>query len=258
MAKESRFDLPYHADPVARFAEQAGEAGQSIDELTARIADGLAEDLAEAQSARESAVRMGLQAIGAARKPAAVVDEPGRFTTESRRGAYAELKRVGQMVGSGPPAFRTAELLCLVDAGYVRFLGAHPTMVVDPETPAFVMTSPVTREEPVESRTLVDAAAQAGRAQHRGSAEPALKEAGRMRTWLRGDGTASRAPEVELATSRLIREGGQVDPRVHMVGIPLQDMRADRRFPHAAHRPLMLQETDGAAVSVLRVVTEKR
>ena len=164
------------------------------------------------------------------------------------------------MAGSGPPAFRTAELLCLVDAGYVRFLGAHPTMVVDPETPAFVMTSPVTREEPVESRTLVDAWLH--KPDVRSTADPLsqqLKEAGRMRTWLRGDGTASRAPEVELATSRLIREGGQVDPRVHMVGIPLQDMRADMTIsPMPRTDPLMLQETDGAAVSVLRVVTEKR
>ena len=260
VAEENRFDLPYHADPVARFAEQAGEAGQSIDELTARIADGLAADLSEAQSARESAVKMGLQVIGSARKPAAVVDEPGRFTTESRRGAYAELKRVGQMVGSGPPAFRTAELLCLVDAGYVRFLGSHPTMVIDPETPAFVMTSPVTREEPVESRTLVDAWLH--KPDVRSTADPLsqqLKDAGRMRIWLRGDGTASRAPEVELATSRLIREGGQVDPRVHMVGIPLQDMRADMTIsPMPRTDTLMLQETDGAAVSVLRVVTEKR
>lgn len=260
VAKENRFDLPYHADPVARFAEQAGEAGQSIGELTARIADGLAADLSEAQSARDSAVKMGLQVIGSARKPAAVVDEPGRFTTESRRGAYAELKRVGQMVGSGPPAFRTAELLCLVDAGYVRFLGAHPTMVIDPEAPAFVMTSPVTREEPVESHTLVDAWLH--KPDVRSTADPLsqqLKDAGRMRTWLRGDGSTSRSPEVELATSRLIHEDGQVDPRVHMVGIPLQDMRADMTIsPMPRTDPLMLQETDSAAVSALRVVTENR
>src|SRR5699024_11380070 len=96
---------------------------------------------------RDSAVKMGLQVIGSARKPAAVVDEPGRFTTESRRGAYAELKRLGQMVGSGPPAFRTAELLCLVDAGYVRFLGAHPTMIIDPETPARSEERRVGKEE---------------------------------------------------------------------------------------------------------------
>ena len=80
-----------------------------------------------------------------------------------------------------------------------------------------------------------------------------------MRTWLRGDGTASRAPEVELATSRLIQEDGQVDPRVHMVGIPLQDMRADMTIsPMPRTDALMLQETDAAAVSALRVVTENR
>jgi hypothetical protein len=250
LVPKDRFDLTFYADPVARFSAD----GTDIDGLTAAVADGLAGDLAEANLGRESAVKAGLQVIGAVRKPAAVVDEPGRFTTRSRRAEYAELRRVGQMVGSGPPAFRTAELLCLVDAGYVRFLGGHPTLVIDPEKPAFAMSSPSTQEETVTSRTLVDAWLH--KPDTRTTDDPmslALREAGRLRPWVRADGSATHAPEVDLTTSRLIGASGEKDPRVHLVGIPLQDVRADMTIsPMPRTDPLMLQETDGAAVSALR------
>ncbi|HIW90165.1 MAG TPA: FAD/NAD(P)-binding protein [Candidatus Corynebacterium avicola] len=252
VSPENRFDLPFHADPVARFAA----ADPTIDELTTAIADSVAVDLAEARRGRESALKAGLQIIGSARKPAAIVDQPNRFTTASRRSGLAELKRVGQMVGSGPPAFRTAELLCLVDAGYVRFLGGHPTVLIDPEAPAFLASSPSSGEEHVSSTTLVDAWLHKPDA--RSSSDPltaSLRASGRMRSWERGDGSTTKAPEVDLVTTRLVGESDEVDPRVHMIGIPLQEVRADMTIsPMPRTDPLMLQETDAAAASALRVV----
>lgn len=62
------------------------------------------------------------------------------------------------------------------------------------------------------------------------------------------------APEVDLATGLLVHPDGEVDPRVHMLGIPLLDYRADMTIsPMPRTDPLMLQETDGAAVSALRI-----
>ncbi|MGO1949412.1 MAG: FAD/NAD(P)-binding protein [Mycobacteriaceae bacterium] len=253
---DDRFDLPSHADPVRGFTGTVGE-------LTTFIADRTASDLQEAWLGRGSAVKAGLQVIGSARKPAALADEPGRFTLASRRSTYAELRRVGQMVGSGPPAFRTAELLCLIDAGYVRFLGSHPTVVIDPETPAFVMTSDTTGDVDVPSRTLVDAWMHKPDA--RSPSDPvtsALKDAGRLRPWAFDEGSGggtggvrtSRAPEVDPATGRLVRGDGHPDPRVHMIGIPMQDVRADRTIsPMPGSDPVFLQETDAAAVSALRI-----
>lgn len=259
-----RFDIPGYADPVATYV-RSRDSAPTIDELTAHIGDRLATDLHEASLGTASAVKAGLQVIGSARKPAQVADQPGRFTLESRRGAYAELRRVGQMVGSGPPAFRTAELLCLVDAGYVRFLGGHPTVVVDPEAPAFLMASETTGDVNVSSTTLVDAWLH--KPAVRDTASPvtaALVRDARLRPFVFTGGAdetgqpaevASKAPEVDLATSRLVHVDGSPDPRVHMLGIPLQEVRADMTIsPMPRTDPLMLQETDAAAVSALGVL----
>ncbi|AHW62677.1 Hypothetical protein CGLY_01145 [Corynebacterium glyciniphilum AJ 3170] len=260
-----RFDIPGFADPVAAYLHRRtteGDATPTIDELTTHIGDRLARDLHEASLGTDSAVKAGLQVIGSARKPAQVADQPGRFTLESRRGAYAELRRVGQMVGSGPPAFRTAELLCLVDAGYVRFLGGHPTVVVDPEAPAFLMSSESTGDDAVAATALVDAWLHKPSA--RDSADPvtaALVRDARLRPFVFSSAETSseitsKAPEVDLTTSRLVHVDGSVDPRVHMLGIPLQEVRADMTIsPMPRTDPLMLQETDAAAVSALSSVS---
>ena len=203
-------------------------------------------------------MKAGLKVIGAVRKAAAVADEPGRFTLRSRRAEYAELRRVGQMVGSGPPAFRTAELLCLVDSGHVRFLGAHPTVVVDPEKPAFAMSSPTTGDEVVHARTLVDAWLH--KPDVRTSADPLTRQLrleGRLRPFALTDaagGPVTSSPEVDLASGRLVHPDGSLDARVHLLGIPLLDFRADMTISPMPHTdPLMLQETDAAAVSALRI-----
>ena len=278
VAPADRFDLPYYADPMARIAAELPEAPHpdtadaesAIRALTAAVKDALKNDLAEARRGRESAVKAGLQVIGAARKTVAIADEPGKFTPESRRGDYGEFVRIGANVGSGPPAFRTAELIALIDAGLVVFAGADPIVGVTTDhgdEPQFVLTSPTTGAHPMYSPTLIDAW------QHKPnvnrSTDPltrALVSSGRMRPVAlhtphdesapRGEGstkrhsTPTRAPEVDMETCRVIHPDGTIDPRVHMLGIPLQEMRADTTIsPMPGTDPLMLQETDAAAAS---------
>lgn len=280
VAHSDRFDLPYYADPMARIAAELSEetnpdtadAESAVRALTARVKEALKNDLAEARRGRNSAVKAGLQVIGAARKTVAIADEPGRFTPESRRRDYAEFVRIGANVGSGPPAFRTAELIALIDAGLVVFVGADPIVGVTTDhgdEPQFVLTSPTTSAHPMYSTTLIDAW------QHKPnvnrSTDPvtrALVASGRMRPFTLHtsdkDGstcdeesskrhpTATRAPEVAMDTCRTIHPDGTIDPRVHMLGIPLQEMRADTTIsPMPGTDPLMLQETDAAAASAL-------
>ena len=281
VAPADRFDLPYYADPMARIAAERPEAPHpdtvdaesAVRTLTEAVKEALKNDLAEARRGRESAVKAGLQVIGAARKTVAIVDEPGKFTPESRRRDYAEFVRIGANFGSGSPAFRTAELIALIDAGLVVFAGADPIVGVTTDhgdEPQFVLTSPTTGAHPMYSTTLIDAW------QHKPnvnrSTDPvtrALVASGKMRPFAlhtphedsakRGDGSAlhptpTRAPEVDMETCRIIHPDGTIDPRVHMLGIPLQEMRADTTIsPMPGTDPLMLQETDAAAASALGV-----
>lgn len=281
IAPSDRFDLPYYADPMARIAAELPErtnpetadAESAIRALTAAVKEALKNDLAEARRGRESAVKAGLQVVGATRKTVAIVDEPGRFTPESRRGDYAEFVRIGANVGSGPPASRTAELIALIDAGLVVFAGADPIVGVTTDhgdEPQFVLTSPTTGMRPMYSTTLIDAW------QHKPnvnrSTDPvtqALAASGRMRPFAlhtpheddaNRDGSAkrhstpTRAPEVDMETCRVIHPDGTIDPRVHMLGIPLQEMRADTTIsPMPGTDPLILQETDAAAASALGI-----
>ena len=281
VAPADRFDLPYYADPMARIAAERPEAPHpdtvdaesAVRTLTEAVKEALKNDLAEARRGRESAVKAGLQVIGAARKTVAIVDEPGKFTPESRRRDYAEFVRIGANFGSGSPAFRTAELIALIDAGLVVFAGADPIVGVTTDhgdEPQFVLTSPTTGAHPMYSTTLIDAW------QHKPnvnrSTDPvtrALVASGKMRPFAlhtphedsakRGDGSAlhptpTRAPEVDMETCRIIHPDGTIDPRVHMLGIPLQEMRADTTIsPMPGTDPLMLQETDAAAASALGI-----
>jgi len=276
VAPADRFDLPYYADPMSRIAAELSEETNldqtnvafAIRALTEAVKEALKNDLAEARRGRESAVKAGLQVIGAARKTVAIADEPGKFTPESRRRDYAEFVRIGANVGSGPPAFRTAELIALIDAGLVVFAGADPIVGVTTDhgdEPQFVLTSSTTGAHPMYSTTLIDAW------QHKPnvnrSIDPltrALVASGRMTPFVlytphessaNRHPTPTRAPEVDMETCRIIHRDGTPDARVHMVGIPLQEMRADTTIsPMPGTDPLMLQETDAAAASALGIV----
>ncbi|MFE1668312.1 FAD/NAD(P)-binding protein [Corynebacterium bovis] len=255
-------DIPALMDPVGAYRPGDGAAGGAgadpganpVADFTAWVGDRLVDDLREAAAGRDSALRAGLRVIGAARTPVHLIGQAGRYTAASRP-AVARLTAFGQMVGSGPPAFRTRELLALADAGVVRFAGAHPTVVVDPEAPAFVLTSPTTGDHPVAAPALLDAWMHGPDV--RSSADPltaALVAAGRVRPFTPGaDGRPTRSPDVDLPSTRVIGADGTPDPRVHLVGIPLQELRAGTTVsPVPGTDPLMLREADAAAGSALR------
>src|SRR5699024_4402444 len=137
------FELNEWIMPLAN--KGVGVADFTTRELTPRMATRLDRDIREAVAARNSPLKAGLWAISAARKPASILGSNGRFIWETRTGAYKEFMTLGQMVGSGPPLFRTRQLLALVDAGLVTFVGDRTSVTI--KTPPassqqeFVMTS---------------------------------------------------------------------------------------------------------------------
>lgn len=223
------------------------DSDPSVDELTAFIAEGLSADIAEAAAGHDSALKAGLWALSSARKKVSVLGSEARYTLESRRGAYSEFMTFGQMMGSGPPLFRTRQLLALVDAGLVTFLGARPTVSVDGTE--FVMRS---GEREARSTVLVDAWMHSPDIRRPGDTlSAALLAENRVRPFVDG-GVATGSPEIDPATRRAVNPDGQVDESVHIVGIPTYAQMPDTTIsPMPGTDPLFLQETDKAVRSLL-------
>lgn len=243
------FDLHAWEFPLAGINE-------SVEALTARIADGMARDIRHAVTAWDSPLKSALWSISAARKPSSILGAEGRLTFESRRNRFAAVMAIGQMVGSGPPLFRTRELLALVDAGLAHFAGARPRLSVSDGQ--WQISSPTTGDTPLRSKVLVDAWMH--NPDVRRSADPlalSLEDADRVRPFndYSVDGTAAPtgSPEVDPATRLLVHPNGNLDPRVHLIGIPTYGQLADTTIsPMPGTNPLMLQETDKTAVHVLK------
>ena len=243
------FDLHAWEFPLAGINE-------SVEALTARIADGMARDIRHAVTAWDSPLKSALWSISAARKPSSILGAEGRLTFESRRNRFAAVMAIGQMVGSGPPLFRTRELLALVDAGLAHFAGARPRLSVSDGQ--WQISSPTTGDTPLRSKVLVDAWMH--NPDVRRIADPlalSLEDADRVRPFndYSVDGTAAPtgSPEVDPATRLLVHPNGNLDPRVHLIGIPTYAQLADTTIsPMPGTNPLMLQETDKTAVHVLK------
>lgn len=243
------FDLHAWEFPLAGINE-------SVEALTARIADGMARDIRHAVTAWDSPLKSALWSVSAARKPSSILGAEGRLTFESRRNRFAAVMAIGQMVGSGPPLFRTRELLALVDAGLAHFAGARPRLSVSDGQ--WQISSPTTGDTPLRSKVLVDAWMH--NPDVRRIADPlalSLEDADRVRPFndYSVDGTAAPtgSPEVDPATRLLVHPNGNLDPRVHLIGIPTYAQLADTTIsPMPGTNPLMLQETDKTAVHVLK------
>ncbi|MCG7275603.1 FAD/NAD(P)-binding protein [Corynebacterium singulare] len=227
-------DLAHWAHPLADF-----EGG----DLTEYIAEGLARDIVEAVAAADSPLKSALWAISAARKPASIAGSEGRMTWESRTSTYKEFMAFGQMVGSGPPLFRTRQLLALVDAGLATFLGERPQLEVGEK---FTLR---TQHGEASSAWLIDAWMHSPDV--RRAADPlAVSLNGRVRAFV-DHGQATGSPETTW-NRRVVNPDGTEDPRLHIVGIPTYAQWPDTTIsPMPGTDPLMLQETDRTAGSLL-------
>lgn len=248
VAEELAFHLADWEQPLEGFEG-------SCDDLNVFIATGMQRDIAEAVAARRSPIKAGLWAISAARKPASILGAEDRYTYESR----AQLQRfmaLGQMVGSGPPLFRTRQLLALVDAGLVTFLGSYPTVRVAEDE--FIVESATTKT-PVAAKFLVDAWMH--NPDVRAVADPLMQSLGDRITPFEYHGEdltlPSGSPAADPETRAVIHPDGQRDTRLHLIGIPTYAQFPDTTIsPMPGTDPLMLQETDKVAQHVASALHE--
>src|SRR5699024_10380062 len=119
------------------------------------VRDWVAADLREAELGHDSARKAGLWSISSARGFVGRLGSFGAFDAESRTSGFAMLQAVGGMAGSGPPAFRNRQLLALMDAGIVRFIGPAAHVDVGPE--GFRASSPHIAGSDVVAPVLIDA-----------------------------------------------------------------------------------------------------
>lgn len=232
----------------------------SAEELGAHIGERMAGDIAEAVGARDSALKSALWSISASRKPASIIGAEGAFTLDSRPTLSAFMS-LGQMVGSGPPLFRTRQLLALYDAGLVTFLGADPQLSLGENGQWEIRTASLPAEV-FHSPVLVDAWMHRPHVGRRDPADPlldSLADEQRIRPFsLRGpEGTAveTGSPEVERGRRLLVHPDGSPDARVHLVGIPTYAQMPDTTIsPIPGSQALMLQETSAAARSVWEII----
>lgn len=221
----------------------------SREDITEEIARRMQWHIQQARLGVKSAAYAALWVISECRKPISVLGFPGRYTRESRIGRYSEVTALGQMAGSGPPLFRFQQLLALVDAGLASFLGDKPEVQVTDNG-----FRAVSGKRSVTAATLVDAWTYKPNIRRPG--DPLTKQLladGRLRPFA-DHGVDTGSPETDDATRLTVHPDGSLDKRLHLVGIPTYAQWPDTTIsPMPGTDPLMLQETDKTAASLLKV-----
>jgi len=251
-----RFDFGGTVDPAG-----GGVFGSPAD-FDAWVSDFVADDLRESAVGADSPLKAALWSLSSARQPAGQIGAFGGFDAESRAGGFRRLQAVGGMAGSGPPAFRNRQLLALIEAGLVRFIG--PGARVRLEGGRFHAASPAVAGSDVSTLVLIDAWMHFHDAA--ASEDPligSLAARGRLRpfavTARSGRLVATGGVDVDPGTGRVIGADGERDRAVHIAGIPVEETMHDSIIsPMPGTDATMLRETDRVARSLLRTAFAAR
>ena len=225
-------------------------------ESTSQVADSLARDIDEALKGTDSPIKAALWVFASCRKHVGIAGSQGKFTPDSASPSLQEVMALGQMVGSGPPLFRSQQLLALVDAGLVEFLGAYPQLEISADEFTLTCGSGVAARR-ASATTLVDA--WLPKPDIRFPADllsQSLFASGRIRPFV-VDGVQTGSPETDTTTRRTIHPDGVQDSRLHIIGIPTHAQMPDTTIsPMPGTDPLMLQETDHTARSLHAIIRD--
>lgn len=225
-------------------------------ESTSQVADSLARDIDEALKGTDSPIKAALWVFASCRKHVGIAGSQGKFTPDSASPSLQEVMALGQMVGSGPPLFRSQQLFALVDAGLVEFLGARPQLEISADDFTLTCGSGVAARR-ASATTLVDA--WLPKPDIRFPADllsQSLFASGRIRPFV-VDGVETGSPETDTNTRRTIHPDGVQDSRLHIIGIPTHAQMPDTTIsPMPGTDPLMLQETDHTARSLHAIIRD--
>ncbi len=210
-------------------------------------------DLTEADAGLDSPLKAALWEVNGARRLAIELAAFDGIDAEGYDGDLAEFLTFGGMIGSGPPAFRSRQLLALVDVGLVRFIGPDVRIGVDGDY--FTAHSPVVSGSDVRARVLLDAWVRPHDARH--TRDPLLTQliaAGLAEPFGRRNAVGRRTPGPGLSineiTSELIGPAGRHG--IHLLGVPSDVVRGDTIIaPIPGTDPTMLRELDACVEAML-------
>lgn len=246
-----RFSLSALTDPVP-----SGLASHA--QFQAWVRQYVADDLAEGRRGSRSALKAAAWSIGSARGPAGHLAAHGGFAARSFPD-YKRFQALGGMLGSGPPAFRSEQLLALMSAGLVEMIGPQTAIGIDPDNGQLVAASPQFPDWSVRGDALLDAwmhSPSAGRC-----TDPvlvSLRSQGLTRAFAitDPDGTEYSTGTFEISRSlRIVGSAGDEHQRVFLFGIPADGIgESSIASPLPETNSPFLRETDSVARSVLRIV----
>ncbi len=212
-----RLDLARVERPLpARFGGAA--------DVTAHTIASVHDDAEQAALGADSPLKAALLSIGAARRTIVPLVEFGRLSAASFAGSYQDFHAFAGTVGSGPPLFRTRQLLALLRAGIVRPIGPELRVVVSDGV--FEASSPRVPNSTVRARALIDAWLPLPAA--RRSRDPLLRsllDTGLARPF-RIDGHETGSLDIAAHNNALRRGDGTVHRNLFSVGVPAEDARA--------------------------------
>ena len=228
-----------------------------VDEYQRTIQHAVDMDLSEADAGQASPLKSALWEINGARRWSIERAAFDGIDAEGYDGDLAKFLTFGGMIGSGPPAFRTRQLLALIDAGLVHFIGPEVRISLDGD--AFSAHSPVVEGSVVKARVLLDAWVRLHDARH--TSDPLmlqLIEDGLAEPFARRNATGGRTPGAGLrmdeVTSELIGPSGRHG--VHLLGVPTDVVRGDTIIaPMPGTDPTMLRELDACVEAMLSTTT---
>lgn len=233
----------------------------SSEELTAYLMQRLEEDLKDAEAGQDSPVRAALWSLGFSRKPTQVLGAEGRYTVESRHHMFDKAIALAQLACSGPPIFRTRQLMALVDAGVVKFIGGYPLLDTDRKTGEWTMSSPSSGGVRYRGTTLFDAWVHKPDIR-KTPLDPLMKDlldkdrvVPFTDVWEDGTELPTASVAQHPQSRRVLDADGQEDPRLHMVGIPAHAQYPDTTIspPLPGTDSWFIQEADKAATSAFNI-----
>jgi len=249
-AASDRCDLDQLLDPVPRGVASAAEFQQWV-------ADYIDEDLSEGLKGRDSPMKAAARSLSGARGPMARVAAFGGLWGNSHVTDYSTFMAAAGMLGSGPPAFRLAQLRALMAAGLVRFIGPELGVRVDAKAGRIIAASARFADSEVSGTALLDAWMQSP--ELAGTTDPLLRslfEQGLARPYSIADEDGEARPtgsvQIDPLHSRLVHRDGQQDAAIFLIGIPAAEVRGSSiasPIPNSGN--VFLKEVDAVAGAIL-------